>query len=78
MRTDPDLPRSLRSLVRSGFKSHRGQGSIEVSDQIFAILDADGQSHKVVGDAQRFTLSVWNRSMSHNGGMFDQRLDAAE
>ncbi len=75
---DPDLPRSLRSLVRSGFQSHRGQGLIEVSDQIFAILDANGQSDEIVRDTQRFTLRFGNRSMRHDGGMIDQRLDAAE
>ena len=68
----------FRSLVRSGFKSHRGQGPIEVSDQIFAILDADGQSRQIVSDTQCVALRFWNRSMSHDGGMFDQRLDAAE
>ena len=62
----------FRSLVRSGFESHRGQGPIEISDQIVAILDADGESHEIVGDTQCVALRFWNRSMRHNGGMIDQ------
>ena len=46
-RPDPDLP---RRLVRTGFRSDGGQCAIQVGYQIFAILDADGQSHEIVSD----------------------------
>src|SRR5258708_13455074 len=60
------------------YNSHLIERVIEISDQIFHVLDADRNADESVGDADAFADFRGDRGMSHRRGMRDQSLDAAQ
>src|SRR5882757_9812813 len=60
------------------YNSHLIERVIEISDQIFHVLDADRNADESVSDADAFADFRGDRGMSHRRGMRDQSLDAAQ
>src|SRR5690606_25889692 len=51
---------------------------LEVREQIFAALDAHGNSHEAIVDAELLPVLGRNRSVGHDRGVLDQAFHAAE
>src|SRR5215212_3795483 len=51
---------------------------IQVSQEIFRVLDAAAQANEAVGQAHGLTHGGWDRGVGHRSWVPDQALDAAE
>src|SRR5690348_1259017 len=54
------------------------QRLLKVGQQIFYILDTDGEAQQRIVDASRFADFFWDRAMRHAGGMADQRFHSTK
>ena len=51
------------------------EGLLQVGDEVFDVLDADGQADEVVRDLE---LRACDRGVGHPGRVLDERLDPTE
>ena len=64
----------MESLSRSNFS----ESLFEISNEVFDVLDADGHTDEVVLNSQHLPVSRRHRAVGHEGGVLDERLDAAK
>src|ERR1017187_6872393 len=71
-----EMRRNCRAFLRNA--SDRGEGGLQIVDQIAHVFDANGKTHQRISDAERFPLLLRNRCVRHKRGMIDQAFDAAQ
>lgn len=54
------------------------EGLVDVGEDVFEILNADGEAHEAVGDADAVADFLGHGSVRHLRGKRDERLDSAK
>ena len=58
--------------------SHLGEGLFDVCNQVGLGLNAYGEAHKVVFDAEQLSLFLGHGEVGHQGWVLSERLNAAK